>query len=53
MDVKETLKQEAVREPDFMKYIKNMDINQVSSNYVEGKDPDQEVADEFKGLTAT
>ena len=26
------------KEPDFMKYIKNMDINQVSNNYVKGND---------------
>ena len=32
-----------------MKYIKNMNVNQVSNNYVQGKDPDAELDDEFKG----
>ena len=35
-----------------MKYIKNMNINQVSNNYVQGRDPDAELDDEFKGQTA-
>ena len=34
-----------------MKYIKNMNVNEVSNNYVQGKDHNSEVSDEFKGLT--
>jgi hypothetical protein len=29
-----------------------MNINQVSNNYVQGRDPNTEVDDEFKGLSA-
>lgn len=32
-----------------MKYIKNMNVNQVSNNYVQGRDPDEGLDDEFKG----
>jgi len=34
----EMLKEEQ-KEPEFMKYIKNMNVNMVSSNYVDGSSP--------------
>ena len=47
------------QEPDFMQYIRNMNVNQISNNYVQGKsfkEGDEKngadkIPDEYKGLT--
>lgn len=53
----EMLKEEQ-KEPEFMKYIKNMNVNMVSSNYVDGSSPKSkpqidQVPQEYQGQTSS